>query len=91
MGFGFHDCTLLGCTEEIKVDCGKNPYRNKMVRECSGRTEGFGNWSVVPEGSGAQSFRCAKIVKMEVGCDGGFRAPARGAPEKNIQEMNARK
>ena len=69
MGLGFHDGTLLGCTDEIKVNCRKNLYRNKIVRE----TSGTGNyitiwtWRVVIEA--ANPFDPSSIALVAMGRD----------------------
>lgn len=40
MGFGFHRCTILGCTVKVKGSWGKNMYRTKIVQKMSGRKDG---------------------------------------------------
>lgn len=45
MGLDFHSYTLLGCTAPIKLDCGKNLYRNKIVRETSGTGKYMTIWT----------------------------------------------
>lgn len=40
MGFGFHNCTLEGCSCKVNKNCSKMWYRTKIVRETSGRKDG---------------------------------------------------